>query len=127
MNPGQPALGGVYKLAALRRKGENDWRFSIKLSEDAIKSSNPGILQVRRTGEKDIIWCEETGEPPETGDDLLVPIFRDGNRVYDLPAIDAIRDRASANWNRSPAERKVDLEPRLLDLKKKLVTQHAED
>ncbi|MFP5504089.1 MAG: nicotinate phosphoribosyltransferase, partial [Candidatus Sericytochromatia bacterium] len=43
----QPALGGVYKLSALRAPGE-DWKYKLKLSEQAIKISNPGILQVRR-------------------------------------------------------------------------------
>ena len=43
----QPALGGVYKLTALRQPG-GAWDHKIKLSEQAIKISNPGILQVRR-------------------------------------------------------------------------------
>ncbi len=43
----EPALGGVYKLAAVRRPGET-WRYTVKLSEQAVKTSTPGILQVRR-------------------------------------------------------------------------------
>ena len=43
----QPALGGVYKLAALRREG-GEWAYKMKLSEQAIKISTPGIQQVRR-------------------------------------------------------------------------------
>ena len=43
----QPALGGVYKLAAVR-DGQGGWQYKVKLSEQAIKVSNPGILQVRR-------------------------------------------------------------------------------
>src|SRR3954470_12705064 len=43
----QPALGGVYKLSALR-DGDGRWQYKIKLSEQAIKVSNPGVLQVRR-------------------------------------------------------------------------------
>ncbi len=43
----QPALGGVYKLAAIRTPGR-PWRYKVKLSEQAIKTSTPGILQVRR-------------------------------------------------------------------------------
>ena len=44
----QPALGGVYKLSAIRREGDRDWRDRVKLSEQAIKTSNPGILQIYR-------------------------------------------------------------------------------
>jgi len=43
----QPALGGVYKLAALRQQ-DGSWLPRIKLSEQRAKSSIPGRLQVRR-------------------------------------------------------------------------------
>src|SRR5206468_330184 len=43
----QPALGGVYKLTAIRA-ADGTWDFKIKLSEQAVKVPNPGILQVRR-------------------------------------------------------------------------------
>lgn len=43
----QPALGGVYKLAAIREPG-GEWQYRLKLSEEPIKISNPGLLQVRR-------------------------------------------------------------------------------
>ena len=43
----EPALGGVYKLSAIREPG-NGWQYKVKLSEQAIKVSNPGVLQVRR-------------------------------------------------------------------------------
>ncbi|MCM8529605.1 MAG: nicotinate phosphoribosyltransferase [Lentisphaeraceae bacterium] len=42
----QPALGGVYKLSAIKHNGE--WKHKVKLSEDKIKVSNPGVLQIRR-------------------------------------------------------------------------------
>lgn len=48
----QPALGGVYKLGAMRETGTdtktNRWSPRIKLSETTVKTSIPGILQVRR-------------------------------------------------------------------------------
>lgn len=54
----QPALGGVFKLAAVRTNDRTDdrtgdrtdgtWEYKIKLSETPIKISNPGVLQVRR-------------------------------------------------------------------------------
>jgi nicotinate phosphoribosyltransferase len=43
----QPALGGVYKLSALKN-AEGRWEPRIKRSEQAAKSSVPGIQQVRR-------------------------------------------------------------------------------
>ena len=43
----QPAMGGVYKLGAIRQEN-GAWRYSLKLSEQPIKVSNPGIQQVRR-------------------------------------------------------------------------------
>ena len=41
----QPALGGVYKLSAIRPRG-GEWSYKVKLSEQSIKTSNPGIQQV---------------------------------------------------------------------------------
>ena len=43
----QPALGGVYKLGALKDTN-GKWLPKVKLSEQLIKVSTPGILQVRR-------------------------------------------------------------------------------
>jgi nicotinate phosphoribosyltransferase len=43
----QPALGGVFKLGAVRDPG-GQWEYKIKLSEQAVKVSNPGVLQVHR-------------------------------------------------------------------------------
>jgi nicotinate phosphoribosyltransferase len=45
---GQPTLGGVYKLTAIRDKPDAQWQYRLKLSEESIKISNPGLLQVRR-------------------------------------------------------------------------------
>src|SRR5262249_13221356 len=101
----QPALGGVYKLAAVRELG-GPWEYRVRLSEQAIKVSNPGILQVcrfTRNGEfiGDMIFNEYA--PPAntrvivdpnnttrrkampadaTKENLLVPIFRRGALVY---------------------------------------------
>src|SRR5262249_8289057 len=43
----QPALGGVYKLCALRLPNGN-WQPKLKLSEEAAKITTPGVLNVRR-------------------------------------------------------------------------------
>jgi nicotinate phosphoribosyltransferase len=112
----QPALGGVYKLSAIRDK-DGPWEYKVKLSEQAIKVSTPGILQVRRYFQKgeaigDMVYDEDsppkkTGEMIDPNDatrrktipasaqaqDLLVPVFRGGKRVYDKPDLQAIRDR----------------------------------
>ena len=61
----QPALGGVYKLGAVR-KPLQAWRYAIKLSEQPIKISNPGQLAIRRLwqGEAmvgDIIFDQDAG------------------------------------------------------------------
>lgn len=111
----QPALGGVYKLSALRVDGK--WEYKIKLSEQTAKVSVPGVLQVRRyrrDGEAmaDAIYDEPTGievpgvivDPMDqtrrrpigagTGyEELLAPIFRGGKRVYDVPTMQQVRQR----------------------------------
>jgi nicotinate phosphoribosyltransferase len=112
----QPALGGVYKLAAVR-DGQGDWQYKVKLSEQAIKVSNPGILQVRRYFQGaaaigDVLFDEQFpihGDctmvdpldmthrkliPAGTrGEDLLVPVFCRGQCVYRLPSLEESRGR----------------------------------
>lgn len=115
----QPALGGVYKLAAIR-EDDGAWKPRIKLSEQAIKVSNPGIQNVRRFvrgGEAvgDVIWDElaapagawEMVDPADhtrrktmpgeaVAEDLLVPVLRRGEAVWQPPAISAVRERTKA-------------------------------
>lgn len=43
----QSALDGVYKLSAIKSL-QGKWEYKVKLSEQAIKISTPGILSVRR-------------------------------------------------------------------------------
>lgn len=112
----QPALGGVYKLGAIRNEA-GEWEPKIKLSENAVKVSNPGIQQVRRytlNGEfrGDAIYDEEHGcaEPVEimhptdptrskvieagtSHEDLLQPVFKGGKLVALLPTLPQIQDR----------------------------------
>ncbi|GAB3791533.1 nicotinate phosphoribosyltransferase [Spirosoma humi] len=125
----QPALGGVYKLAALRREGPvgqpsdtggATWEYKMKLSEQAIKTSTPGIQQVRRFRDErgflaDMIYdlgsmnsqSSKTAtmidpldftkrrrfEAAHDREDLLVSVFQAGKCVYDLPDIHAVRER----------------------------------
>lgn len=110
----QPALGAVYKLVAIKRNGH--WEDCIKLSEQAIKVNNPGIQQVKRLNSSngfvaDMIY-DSHAEPKESAyiidpldptrrkklslnnahsKDLLQPIFRKGELVYQLPDIHSIR------------------------------------
>ena len=44
----QPTLGGVYKLSATKNAGEKEWRDRIKITEQAVKLTVPGVLDVRR-------------------------------------------------------------------------------
>jgi nicotinate phosphoribosyltransferase len=118
-----PALGGVYKLSAVREPG-TAWRPKVKLSEQTIKTSIPGILQVRRfrSGNEsvaDAIYDEEHCPrgavtivdpldptrrrtiPEDTPfADLLVPIFRAGRRVYHPPPLDDLRRRVADELSR---------------------------
>jgi nicotinate phosphoribosyltransferase len=113
------ALGGVYKLTAVRNPGEA-WRPKVKLSEQPIKTSVPGVLQVRRfqsDGEAiaDVIY--DLGMQPKgavtmvdpldptrrrtipegtPSEDLLVPIFRAGRCVYDPPPLTSVRQRVAS-------------------------------
>jgi nicotinate phosphoribosyltransferase len=111
----QPALGGVYKLAAIRSPN-GEWQHRIKLSEQAAKISTPGIQQVRRYSRDglflaDMIYdvsnantshhivdpMDATRQKTFTDDvsheDLLVPIFRAGVLVKPLPDIHEARQR----------------------------------
>ncbi|HEU0242920.1 MAG TPA: nicotinate phosphoribosyltransferase [Candidatus Limnocylindrales bacterium] len=113
----QPALGGVYKLTAIRDGG--DWRTPVKVSSDTAKITVPGELGVRRfydadgTARADMIWDalhtvdgsrvivdpadshhRMTVESAWTAKEVLVPVFRDGERVYDVPPLEASRDHA---------------------------------
>ena len=115
----QAALGGVYKLAALRTSDGQGWDFTIKLSEQIAKTSVPGILQTRRyfndQGRPTADMLYNTAVPlPETltlvdpndatrrrpvrpGSifrELLAPVFRRGRRVLDLPTLAESRAHA---------------------------------
>jgi nicotinate phosphoribosyltransferase len=113
----QPALGGVYKLGAIRA-GDGPWQKKLKLSEQAVKVSTPGSLQVRRFEDQkeylaDMIYDDLDGVSAERNmvdiadisirkkipasahyHDLLVPIFRRGNLVYERPSIHQMRSLA---------------------------------
>lgn len=118
-----PALDGVYKLSAIREPG-GEWKQRLKLSEQMIKVSNPGILQVRRffDGTRflgDAIYDELTvvGEKWTVIDpldstrvrklaasshdyELLVPIYEKGTKVYQQPKLKDIQTFARKELSR---------------------------
>ena len=110
----QPALGGVYKLSAIKQ--DDQWNYKIKLSEQAIKVNNPGIQQVRRFSLNGIYLADMIyDQNQELGndhlmidpidhtrrkkvssttlntEDLLVPIFESGSLIYQNPDVHTIR------------------------------------
>jgi nicotinate phosphoribosyltransferase len=113
----QPALGGVYKLSAIRRSG-GSWEPRIKLSEQSAKVTTPGLQGVRRYRDAsgrlagDMVYDESSTlansavmVDPADGTrrksfsehdsfvELLVPVMRSGNRVCVGPTIEEIRSR----------------------------------
>ncbi len=127
----QPALGGVYKMAAIRAAG-GTWDYKMKVSEQAIKRSNPGYLQVRRQLEdgvprQDVIYNEWEHDPLTDGQSLLVPIFRQGRKVYQSPSLVNIQAYAKKQISlfdeKTIASYSIKLEPVLAKLKESLQHQ----
>lgn len=150
-----PALDGVYKLAALREPG-GAWDYKVKISEQAIKVTTPGIQQVRRyqtptENMADMIYDLETDlsqgavmvdpldmtrqrkmQKSTPYKDLLMPIFRQGKKVYAAPAIHQIRETVKTEIRRfhpgierfvNPHQYPVGVEKTLYDLKTRLILQ----
>jgi nicotinate phosphoribosyltransferase len=117
----EPALGGVYKLAAIRSSEDLPWQRKIKLSEQVEKSSNPGLLQIRRFIDgsggflRDIIYDTELGieESPcvvdlvdttdeitmdqqASGEDLLLPLIRHDELVRAAESLNDAQSRTKA-------------------------------
>lgn len=132
----QPALDGVYKLSALQdRSGK--WQNKLKLSEQMLKISNPGVQQVRRYSRHgefvgDVIYdqrekingdcrvmdlVDATKEWIFKGDtkaeDLLQPLFKNGVLEYHLPSLTQIRERVKGQLSQFPAGIKRFLNPHL--------------
>ncbi|MCA9197072.1 MAG: nicotinate phosphoribosyltransferase [Planctomycetales bacterium] len=118
----QPALGGVYKLAAI--EDENGvLQPKMKLSNEPAKSSIPGALQIRRfsQGAKhigDVLYDTRlattdlasgtdlaTGRTitmTGVGHDLLIPFVENGSRLHDNDAVMEIRKRTLREISRLP-------------------------
>jgi len=108
----QPALGGVYKLTAIRSPGA-PWQLRLKTSDEPLKTSNPGWLQLRRFTDDNGVFIQDMiydqlhppGDPAtliqladgqaftvhQPYQDLLVPLLRQGQCVAELPSLKAIQ------------------------------------
>lgn len=154
-----PALGGVYKLSAEEINGVTYPR--IKISENPAKITNPGKKTLYRLYDgsshkamADLIALEEETydaskpltlfDPENTWKSmtltdytlrkLLVPIFRGGKCVYQLPELLEIQRYAAqeidsfwAEYKRlhKPHRYKVDLSKPLYDLKQSLLAAYS--
>ena len=116
-----PAFGGVYKMAAVRNKDEEEFTPKIKLSENMDKVTNPGNKTIFRIYDKntgkirgDLICLADEEFDPEKNlvifdpeatwkrtliqggtyniRELLVPIFKKGVCCYESPSVMEIRD-----------------------------------
>lgn len=149
-----PSLGGVYKLAAEGEQGVFHPR--LKVSENISKITNPGIKKVVRFYDRagkamaDVIALEDEvfaeGKPYVIFDpiqtwkrktltdfrtrELLMPVFRSGKRVYELPKLKDIQTYAGKELNTfwdevkrliNPHRYIVDLSTNLFELKQQLL------
>jgi len=151
----QPALDGVYKLSAIKdQKGK--WQNKVKISEQLVKVTNPGILQVRRYFDArgnvaDMIYdihaplavepqIIDTLDPMREQKifasmqykDLLIPVVRQGKKVYESPSLSQIREKTYRELSQfHPGMRRflypqpylVGLEKSLNELKLKLIQE----
>lgn len=116
----QGALDGVYKLSAVRKPGEA-WLHKLKVS----KEMHPGILQVRRLNDQDILYDEESGFYTEGGIDLLIPIFRQGKLIYDRPSLEEIRSRSIKERGKFTFPYPVEIEHTLVEMRELLIEESS--
>jgi nicotinate phosphoribosyltransferase len=131
------ALGGVYKLGAVRDGPGTPWRPRVKVSEAAAKTTVPGRLRVRRFEGPagflaDAIYDEDLGlgdgavivDPADptrrralpagqAGEELLVPVMRGGRRAWTPPPLAESRARTLAQLSRFHAGVKRFVNPHL--------------
>lgn len=155
----EPVFGGVYKLCAI--EGENGEVIpKIKLSENVTKITNPHFKKVYRLFENETgkaiadqlcVYDETIDQTKElelfdpeatwkhktitdfTAKELLVPIFIEGKKVYEVPTIRETREyckeQIASLWDEVkrfefPHEYYVDLSQRLWDIKHKLIEEN---
>lgn len=133
----QPALGAVFKLVSIE-DDEGKMMDTIKLSSNAEKVTTPGKKQVWRTtrnfdgkseGDYVTLWDEDPREEEAifmfhpvhtfinktvrdfTARPVLQDIFIEGKRVYELPALNEIKEYTKENLDSLWEEYKRDLNP----------------
>ena len=156
-----PAFGGVYKLAAIWNEPEQRFEPKIKISENAEKITNPGDKKIYRIYDAqgmivaDLIALADEEfsskdplllfDPIETWKktllpggsysmrELLVPVFRKGDCVYESPSVKEIQNICSRElntlWEESkrfeyPHQTYVDLSRKLWNLKNNLLERY---
>jgi len=153
-----PALGGVYKLTAIEENGQMTPK--IKVSGDPEKITNPGrnkvvrILNHNMVMQGDILLREDetvdgshpitgchpmyphickTYRPPFEPQELLVPVFLNGELVYERPSLREIQANTFRNLERlepeykrltNPHIYKVSLSEKLNRVKERLLLMH---
>lgn len=152
-----PALGGVYKLAAVEQNGQMIPR--MKFSDSEIKITNPCFkslyrLYVNNKAFADVIALkdEKLGKPLTLTHplerwkttvldayelrELQVKVFEGGELVYQLPTLDEIIAYAATEkesfWEEyrrliNPHIYKVDLSDGLYEIKDKMLREHRAD
>lgn len=153
-------VGGVYKLVAVEENGKAKPR--IKVSNDSIKTINPGNKKVYRFYDKetgyalgDVISLNEEEiskdhytlvHPVETWKktelenynvrSLLVPIFQNGQLVYEDPSLQNKQKYCQEEFETlypeitridRPHEYYVDLSNKLRNLKQELISFHQQE
>lgn len=133
----QPALGAVFKIVSIE-DGNGKMIDTIKLSSNAEKVTTPGKKQVWRItrnsdgkseGDYVTLWDEDPREAEEifmfhpvytyinktvrnfTARPILQDIFVAGERVYELPTIEEVKQTAKDNLDSLWEEYKRDLNP----------------
>lgn len=155
-----PAFGGVYKLAAIRRP-DGTFESKIKLSENTEKITNPGNKTMYRIYDKEtgkiradlICFVDESFDESQdmrlfdplepwkktklsggtyTMRKMLVPIFINGQCVYESPSVMDIaaycKQEKATLWDETmrlfnPHKVYVDLSQKLFEEKQKLLNQ----
>lgn len=155
----EPVFGGVYKLVSVYDEQGNE-QPKIKVSENIAKITTPCNKRVCRLYSKEsgkaiadvLLLADESlpdGSPYEIFDpehtwkrkvitdyyakELLIPIFRKGECVYQSPSVKQMRDFCAAQvetlWDEvkrfeNPHNYYVDLSPRLWEIKHSLLSKH---
>lgn len=134
----QPALDGVYKLSAVQDEN-GQWVDKVKLSNQPSKVSLPGIPGVRRFYDKegkavgDLIYDirhsknkvgisisdytqQISFEHFDHSEDLLKPVFTNGECVYSHPSVNQIKMHVDQSSCTMPEPLKRFLNPHLYNL-----------